>query len=296
MGGAEAEPWGGFPGPLSAAGGQATPVPSGGGGAGARGGGSGCLTDRGGARSSSLVRAPSQDSGVPGAGASRSQGSWCRGWVRWGGRWDTEGPSFLLPWWCGDWGLQGARCLRPSNRGQPASELGGEGRAGSDWVPRAEAFLSQPSLSASVTSPTTLPRPSPLPSLPLLSSPRLLSRASSALPRPSPPICEGGDSGSVTSLSRFLGIGVGSSPERETRGTHCLSGPHNHTCHRYTGCHSQAHACHCQPYCHTAIQPFIQTLLHLRVGGRWTLFLHSPHLGIRSSSCCTGQALLGKCL
>lgn len=71
---------GGFPGPLSAAGGQATPVPSGGGGAGARGGGSGCLTDRGGARSSSLVRAPSQDSGVPGAGSSRSQGSWCRGW------------------------------------------------------------------------------------------------------------------------------------------------------------------------------------------------------------------------
>lgn len=50
---------GGSPGPLSAAGGQATPVPSGGGGAEAGGGGSGCLTDRGGARSSSPVRAPS---------------------------------------------------------------------------------------------------------------------------------------------------------------------------------------------------------------------------------------------
>lgn len=50
---------GGFPGPLSAAGGQATPVPSGGSGAGAGGGGSGCLTDRGGARSKSLVRVPS---------------------------------------------------------------------------------------------------------------------------------------------------------------------------------------------------------------------------------------------
>lgn len=59
---------GGLPVPLSAAGGQATPVPGGGGGAGAGGGGSGCLTDHGGARSSSPVRAPSQDSGVPGAG------------------------------------------------------------------------------------------------------------------------------------------------------------------------------------------------------------------------------------
>lgn len=50
---------GGFPGPLSAAGGQATPVQSGGGGAGAGGGGSGCLTDRGGTRRSSPVREPS---------------------------------------------------------------------------------------------------------------------------------------------------------------------------------------------------------------------------------------------
>ena len=29
--------------------------------------------------------------------------------------------------------------------------------------------------------------------------------------------------------------------------------------------------------------------------GLGTLPLHSPHLGIRSSSCCTGQGLLGKC-
>lgn len=121
---------GGFPGPLAAAGGRATPVPSGGGGARAGGGGSGCLTDRGGARSSSLVRAPSQDSRVPGGGrrASRSQGSWCRdvGTLRALRLFHRGGLEVQ--------GLQGARCPRPSYRGQPSSEPG-EGRAGSHWVP-----------------------------------------------------------------------------------------------------------------------------------------------------------------
>lgn len=101
---------------------------------------------------------------------------------------------------------------------------------GSGWVPRGGG-VSEQALTASTGDITDHPpplEPPPLfpPSTPILSSPRLLSRRSPILPRPSPLICEGGDSLSVTSLSRFLGIGVGSSPEREARETRCLSGPH----------------------------------------------------------------------
>ncbi|XP_017721088.1 PREDICTED: dnaJ homolog subfamily B member 5 isoform X1 [Rhinopithecus bieti] len=65
---------GGLPVPLSAAGGQATPVPGGGGGAGAGGGGSGCLTDHGGARSSSSVRHLLRQTGLAGHAPLRVRG------------------------------------------------------------------------------------------------------------------------------------------------------------------------------------------------------------------------------
>lgn len=96
-------------------------------------------------------------------------------------------------------GLSGAGCLRR-----------GSGWVGSDWVAPDGGVSEQASQPAGVTSPT--PSPARTPFLPLPAAP--LSRPGSVLPRPSPPICGGGDSPSVTSLSRFLGIGLGSSLER----------------------------------------------------------------------------------
>lgn len=139
---------GGFPGPLSAAGGQATPVPSGGGGAGAGGGGSGCLKDRGVARSSSSVRVPGQDSWEPGSGGCReAKGSW------YGGR-ERVGTPRAHRGGAGTWSLHGgARCPRPSptrDRGQSRRVSRGSGLAGPGRVGfgGAEAFRSWPSLAA----------------------------------------------------------------------------------------------------------------------------------------------------
>lgn len=110
----------------------------------------------------------------------------------------------------------------------------GSGQVGSGSAGRSCFWAGQPASAGDITPPSPEPPP-------LLSPRRLLSRPGSALPRPSPPICGGGDSLSVISLSRFLGIGLGSSPDRgET--AHCLAVPHSHTCHRYTLRHSRAHA------------------------------------------------------
>lgn len=155
-----------------------------------------------------------------------------------------------------------------------AASVWAGGRSGRVALGSAEAFLSQPSeLSAGdITDPP--PPPEPLPSLlsassPLLAAPFVPAELCPALP----PICEGGSSPSVTSLSRFLGIGVCSSPGeantlplRPSQTILPVTGtPHATHKHFRSRCY--------QPYCHTAIQPFTisKTSLHLRAGARWTL-------------------------
>lgn len=138
----------------------------------------------------------------------------------------------------------------PLTGGSQRLSRGRVGRAGSGWVPPGGGGSEpdHPASTGDITDHPPPPRPPPLSSSPLFlssllpSSPRLLSQRGSALPRPSPPIYEGGDSPSVTSLSRFLGLRVGSSPGRGRERREELSASQaltdNHTCHRYTRCHS----------------------------------------------------------
>lgn len=71
------------------------------------------MTDHGGTRSSSPVRALSQDSGVPGVGGLGIGG------------WDTEGPSALTLWGCGDWeiGVRTVLGVRTPGLGLPPARF-----------------------------------------------------------------------------------------------------------------------------------------------------------------------------
>ena len=87
------------------------------------------------------------------------------------GGWDTEGPSALPPWGCGDSGS--ARCsMSTTLGGQPASEPR-EGQAGLHWVSWGGG-VSEPALPASpgdITDHPPPPQPPPLSSPPLLAAP-----------------------------------------------------------------------------------------------------------------------------
>lgn len=102
------------------------------------------------------------------------------------GGWDTEGPSALLREGGGDSGS--ARCSVSATPFQGTASVGAGGGSGQVGLGSAgeEAFLSRPRHPAPVTSPTTLPRPSPLLSPPLC-SPRLLSRRGRLCPAPPRP-------------------------------------------------------------------------------------------------------------
>lgn len=225
MGGAEAEPWGRAPGP--AVGGRRAGDSCPGWRRRSRSRGRGQRLSHGPRRRPQLLTGEGAEPGLggPGSGASRSQGSWC-----WGVG-TLRARRLCCRGDAGPWGLQGARSPRPElgcYRGQPASEpgrggegRGGSGRTGPDWVLWDGGVCEQASQPERVTSPTTLPRPSPLPS-----SPRRAFCPGRA------PLCPAHPRGrrlpSVTSLSRFLGIGVGSSPGRGDRSSLPLGPSQSH--------------------------------------------------------------------
>lgn len=168
-------------------------------------------------------------------------------------------------------------------RGSPGAQ---RGRVGSSGVGRCgtEAFGIEPSQPASQGDITDhLPRPSPHPHspLPLLAAPFVPVERGSA-----PPLCEGGDSPPVTSLSRFLGdrgrvLPPGERERKaEARGelTASRALPDDHTCHRtHARCHPSAPALPGRPPVRRR-----RPALHLDAGGRSTRPLPSGHLGLAS--------------